>query len=203
MKALFFLLIFSASSFGAPESPLSAFKEELATPVQTPLPLFWVTWDEDSPENQKLADTDIYRYIDIRKKKAKTHERFVAFIFPGGGITYDDRGNRADRLDVDSVQITPFQFLIWMSDDKHPWGVSVARWASVKSCQVAIKAEDAFVELLSFGTPDKLVDAPAVKVNFFSDARSAADAYDDIKRGRASIDQRRKLLAFIQKYGSK
>lgn len=200
--ALFCLISTQHASASSPQTPVQKFRDVMNTPASTIVPPFWVTWDEDSKEARKLWDENFDRFLSVRKAKAAEHQRFIDAIYPRSGIKYDERGSRIDRLDIEEIEITPRQILLWMSDDTWAFNRHAVRWSSAKGCLSAIRGEEAFRELLDSMPPEKMVDASQALLAFHRDANEAAKLYDLLIAGSASVDQKRRLRAFIDKYSS-
>jgi hypothetical protein len=202
MKNIIHYVILLCATLTLAASPLEDFRAEMNKEYTEALPDFWVTWDSDSNEARKLFDDDIYKFVSVRKQKAKDHTAFLRRITGNDKIEFHERGNRADRQDIDSITITPKKWVLTISDDRSPDNRGWLRWSKV----VGFKTRDHTIEaILDFkdATQKFHLEKPSSATkNLIEEISEAYDILNRILDGSntVKVDDQRRLSAFIQKW---
>ncbi len=202
MHKIIYSIAFIICAVTLSATPLEDFRAEMKAEYAEKLPQFWVTWDSDSKEAQKLVDQNYDRFLAIRKQKVSEHTRFVRRVTGNDKIEYDEYGYRSDRQDVDAISLTPEQWVRSISDDRsgdaHRW----LRWSRVKGFKTRDQALNALLKFkestqefhLTAPTPAtenllKEIDEAVNTINQMLDEALILNANDQIR-----------LRKFIQKW---
>jgi hypothetical protein len=199
MKNIIHYVIILCATLTLAASPLEDFRAEMNKEYTEALPEFWVTWDSDSKEAQKLYYEDLCA---LRSIKAKEHTRFLKHITENDKIECNYLGYRSDRQDIDSITITPKKWVLTISDDRSPDNRGWLRWSKV----VGFKTRDHTIEaILDFkdATQKFHLEKPSSATkNLIEEISEAYDILNRILDGSntVKVDDQRRLSAFIQKW---
>jgi hypothetical protein len=199
MKNIIHYVIILCATLTLAASPLEDFRAEMNKEYTEALPEFWVTWDSDSKEAQKLYYEDLCA---LRTIKVKEHTRFLKHITENDKIECNYLGYRSDRQDIDSITITPKKWVLTISDDRSPDNRGWLRWSKV----VGFKTRDHTIEaILDFkdATQKFHLEKPSSATkNLIEEISEAYDILNRILDGSntVKVDDQRRLSAFIQKW---
>jgi len=199
MKNIIHYVIILCATLTLAASPLEDFRAEMNKEYTEALPEFWVTWDSDSKEAQKLYYEDLCA---LRSIKVKEHTRFLKHITENDKIECNYLGYRSDRQDIDSITITPKKWVLTISDDRSPDNRGWLRWSKV----VGFKTRDHTIEaILDFkdATQKFHLEKPSSATkNLIEEISEAYDILNRILDGSntVKVDDQRRLSAFIQKW---